>query len=215
MSISAGSVVYRVVERGIEGRRAAYQDEVARLVQASFKLIRDTGNLQPKVSEIVAEAGLSNQAFYKHFRSKDELLLAVLEEGSLILKSYLEHKMEKAGTPEHKIRCWVEGMLAQVLNEEAAQATRPFALSRARLCDLFPSEVMASEAKLTAVLREVIQQAVNTGELPHADPHRDAEVINNMVLGWIERKLSDSQLPKKGDVEHLMAFVISGLRRSG
>ena len=80
----------RAVDRAMEQRRAVYEQEVTRLVDASFKLIRDTGNLEPRVSEIVAEAGLSNQAFYKHFRSKDELLLAVLDEGSRMLKGYLE-----------------------------------------------------------------------------------------------------------------------------
>ncbi len=217
MSTSAintnSSVASRAVDRAIEGRRNAYQEEVTRLVQASFKLIRESGNLEPKVSEIVAEAGLSNQAFYKHFRSKDELLLAVLEEGSNLLKGYLEHRMEKANTPEQKIRHWVDGMLAQVVNEEAASATRPFSLSRSRLSELFPAEVMASEAQLTGVLQEAIQEAIDSGYMPKADAERDAEVINNMVMGWIERKMAVAQPPKVADVEHLIEFVISGLKR--
>jgi AcrR family transcriptional regulator len=210
---SSRSVASRAVDRAMESRRAAYEQEVTRLVNASFRLIRDTGNLEPRVSEIVAEAGLSNQAFYKHFRSKNELLLAVLDEGSHILKEYLEHRVEKAESAEQKIRSWIEGMLAQVINEEAAHATRPFALSRTRLSELFPEEVMNSEKQLTAILREVIQQAIQSGDLPDADADRDSEIIHNMVLGWIERKLSGAIPPKQADVDHLTEFVIFGLQR--
>jgi AcrR family transcriptional regulator len=207
------SVASRAVDRAMESRRAAYEQEVTRLVNASFRLIRDTGNLEPRVSEIVAEAGLSNQALYKHFRSKNELLLAVLDEGSHRLKEYLEHRMEKAESAELKIRSWIEGMLAQVVNEEAAHATRPFALSRARLSELFPEEVMNSEKQLTALLREVIQEAIQSGDLPNADADRDSEIIHNMVLGWIERKLCGATPPNQADVDHLTEFVIFGLKR--
>jgi AcrR family transcriptional regulator len=210
---SRRSVASRAVDRAIEGRRAAYEQEITRLVDASFKLIRDTGNLEPRVSEIVAEAGLSNQAFYKHFRSKDELLLAVLDESSHILKDYLEHKVAKAKSAEQKIRSWIDGMLAQVLNEEAAHATRPFALSRTRLSELFPEEVMNSERQLTAVLQEVIQEAIQSGDFPDADADRDSEIIHNLVLGWMERKLSGATPPKQAEVNHLIEFVIFGLKR--
>ena len=94
----------RSVERTMERRRATYEEEVRRLVSASFELVRRDGSLEPRVGEIVAEAGLSNQAFYKHFRSKDELLLAVLDEGIRILRTYLEHQMLKVDTPESKAR---------------------------------------------------------------------------------------------------------------
>ena len=116
--------------------------------------------------------------------------------------------MERAKTAEQKIRHWVDGMLAQVVNEEAASATRPFSLSRARLSELFPAEVTASEAQLTGVLRAAIQEAIDSGHMPKADAERDAEVINNMVMGWIERKMAVAQPPKKMDVEHLNSHQI-------
>lgn len=206
-------VASRAVERAMEDRRAAYEQEVSRLVNASFRLIRDTGKLEPRVSEIVAEAGLSNQAFYKHFRSKDELLLAVLDEGSHMLKDYLEHKVGKAKTPKQKIRYWIDGMLAQVMNAEAAHSTRPFALSRARLSELFPEEVMESERQVAAILRDAIAEGVESGELPGADAERDADIIHKLVLSWVERQLAASQPPSSADVTHLVDFIMSGIRR--
>ena len=43
--------------------------------------MRREGSIDPQVRAIVQEAGLSNQAFYRHFSSKDASLLAVLADG--------------------------------------------------------------------------------------------------------------------------------------
>jgi AcrR family transcriptional regulator len=207
------SLALRSVDRTIERRRAAYEDEVRRLVDAGLELVRTTGKLEPRVGEIVAAAGLSNQAFYKHFRSKDELLLAVLDEGTRILRSYLDHRMQKARSPERKVRSWIAGILEQALNEEAVPATRPFALSRARLSELFPEEVKESEDRLTALLREALREAVEAGELPAADPDRDATLIYHLAMGWVESKLADPTSARRADADYLIEFAIHGLRR--
>jgi AcrR family transcriptional regulator len=59
----------RSADRAIERRRAVYEEEVRKLVSAGFAVVRETGRLEPKVGEVVAEAGLSNQTFYRHFAS--------------------------------------------------------------------------------------------------------------------------------------------------
>lgn len=46
----------------------------------------------PKVSEIVHEAGITNQAFYRHFRSRDDVIVATYEQGMLSVYSYLRHR---------------------------------------------------------------------------------------------------------------------------
>ena len=209
----ARSLALRSVDRSMEQRRSTYEDEVRRLIDASFALIRRTGCLEPRVGEIVAEAGLSNQAFYKHFRSKDELLLAVLDEGIGALGSYLEHRMSKARSPERRIRQWISGLLEQALQPDAALATRPFALSRARLAELFPEEVKASERQLTEMLLDAIRDARDAGELGVVDPERDAELIYNLAMGWVERKLADPETTRRGDAAHLVEFAMNGLHR--
>jgi AcrR family transcriptional regulator len=199
----------RAVDRALERRRAIYEDEVRRLVAAGFELIRESGALEPRVSEIVGRAGLSNQAFYRHFRSKDELLLAVLEEGIAILEGYLRHRMEQAPDAESRVWAWLAGMLEQALDTEAAAATRPFALSRARLAELFPAEVEAAERRLTAMLQDALSGA--TG----ADPERDAETLYDLAMGWMQRRLAQPGRAQREDAEALTAFALHGIRRGG
>jgi hypothetical protein len=58
------SLATRAVERALAERRDLYADEVRRLLEAGFVLIQRSSQLEPRVGEVVREAGLSNQAFY-------------------------------------------------------------------------------------------------------------------------------------------------------
>jgi AcrR family transcriptional regulator len=178
---AGGSAAERAVERPLAQRRAAYAEEVRRLVAAAFVLIERSGELEPRVGDIVREAGLSNQAFYRHFPSKQALLVAVLDEGVRILAGYLAHRMEAAAGPSEAIREWLRGMLEQAVAPAGASATRPFVLARTRLAEAHPAEVAASERQLTAPLRLAIRAAASAGELPGADPEPDAEMLYQLV----------------------------------
>ena len=59
--------------------------------------------------------GLSNQAFYRHFQSKEELLLAVLDQGGRQLDAYLRKRMAAQADPVDKVRAWVRGFAAQAI----------------------------------------------------------------------------------------------------
>src|ERR1700730_14398503 len=101
-----GPLINRAVARSLARRRASYADEVERIVAATYEVIERTGSLDPTMRDILRQSGISTQAFYRHFRSKDELLLALLDDGRRQLTSYLAHRMAKADT--------VEGALAQM-----------------------------------------------------------------------------------------------------
>jgi len=209
------SLASQQVERTLARRREAYTEEIQRLVDASFALIRDSGQLEPRVGEIVKAAGLSNQAFYRHFRSKDELLLTVLDHGVGQLREYLARRMAKVSSPLAKIRSFVEGVLEQALQPEAARATRPFAGSRARLAELFPRQVAASEQQLSALLAQAIENAVASGDLLHADPGPDAEVVYDLAMGWMQRKLCAGEVGTRDEAAQLVRFALRGLGASG
>src|SRR5262247_2188756 len=207
------SAAERAVERSLGGRRAAYAGEVQRLLAATFALVERTGELEPRVGDIVREAGLSNQAFYRHFPSKQALLVAVLDEGIRILASYLAHRMQAAASPSARVREWLRGMLEQALSPAGARATRPFVLARVRLAEAFPEEVAGSERQLTALVREALRAAVAADELPKADPEGDAETLHHLAMGWLEARLAHGRAPDRRDAERLVDFALHGLLR--
>jgi len=207
------SLATRAVERALAERRAWYAQEVRRLLEAGFVLIRRNNQLEPRVSEVIREAGLSNQAFYRHFPSKEAFLVAVLDEGVRVLAGYLAHRMQAAERPLEQVRAWLVGMLEQALDPEGAAATRPFALARGRLVEAFPDEVAASERQLTALVRDAIRAAAAAGEIPSGDPDRDAETLYHLAMGWMQARLAEPRPADRRDAERLVGFAMSGLAR--
>jgi AcrR family transcriptional regulator len=197
-------VTERVASRTLALRSEAYADEVRRLVEAGYTVMRRVGTLDPRVNDIVREAKLSNQAFYRHFRSKDELLVAILDDGRRQLVTYLEHRMASASTTEARVRAWIEGVMEQARNETAAENTRPFAINGARLADRFPEEVARSRELLVRPLREAVAEI-------GGDPQRDADAVYHLVIGCMNDALVARRRPPRRDVEHLAAFVLGGL----
>lgn len=207
MLTAATSVEREVAGRAVAGRLESYTGEVRRLLDAAYAVMARTGELDPRVGDIVKEAGLSNQAFYRHFAGKDALLVAVLDEGQRRLVATLERRMRKVGPGTPRVRAWIEGVLEQARNPDAAENTRPFAINGVRLRDRFPSETAASSERLAAPLREAV---VDAG----GDELRDTAAIRELAMGTMHRYLIDRLTPSRADVEHLVEFALAGLARS-
>jgi AcrR family transcriptional regulator len=197
--------------RSLGDRYTTYADEVQRLRRAGLAVMRRTQSINPKVSDVVREAGLSNQAFYRHFRGKDELLLAILDDGARQLVDYLTHLMDKEAQPVAKIRRWVAGIMAQAADPAAADATRPFVVESLRLAAQFPEQSTRSEERLRAPLREAIAQA---SELSEADATRDAEAVYHLAMGTMHGYLVRGETPSPAEIDRLCDFVVAGLARA-
>jgi AcrR family transcriptional regulator len=204
---SGDSVAVRVARRGVADREQAYADEVRRLLDAAFSVMRASGELEPRVSDIVRESGLSNQAFYRHFSGKDELFLAVLEDGRRQLVEYLERRMNDVPEGAPRVRRWVEGVLEQARNRDAAERTRPFAVNGTRLRDRFPAESRRAAELLLAPLRAAIAAA-------GGDPERDAEATYQLTMGSMNEHLLNRSPPSRDDVAHIVQFALGGIAAS-
>jgi AcrR family transcriptional regulator len=140
--------------------------------------MRTTGELDPRVGDVVQMAGLSNQALSRHFKSKDELLLAVLTDGQQRLLATLTARMARAEPGAPRVAAWIDGVVAQAQNPDAAENTRPFAINGARLADLFPDEWMQLREAVIAPLRTAVADA-------GGDPARDGDAVYHPAFaGW-------------------------------
>ena len=212
----ARAAAQRTVERVLAPRYAIYLDEVNRFIAACVKVMTRTGDFSPRVKEVIDEAGLSNQAFYRHFTSKEDLLLAVIDAGTRDLDAYLRRRMSAASDPIGRIRAWAAGFAAQAISPEAAAATRPFMIPSARLADRFPESVRANEEQLTASLIEALAEAVESGAVREdIDPVEDARFIYDLCKEWLQRQLTAPELPAPAEARksarRLEAFVVAAI----
>ena len=210
---AGASAVGNAVDRSLARRRATAQDEVERLVAAAFRVIERTGHLEPKVSDILSDAGLSNQAFYRHFRGKHELLVTVLDDGIRRLAGYLDQRMSGVDDPVEAARAWIRGLAAQALDPTGARASRPFALARGRLAESFPTEVAESERLVAAPLRRALERGRASGRTPEVHPETESEALYHLMMGWVEARLVEGRRPSEAEVDALEAFALAGLTR--
>jgi AcrR family transcriptional regulator len=202
--VVARTVEAEVAERALAGRRDQYAAEVRKLLDAAFVVMRRTGSIDPQVREIVRVAGLSNQAFYRHFPSKDALLLSVLADGRRQLVSYLERRLRDTDDPEQQLQRFIDGVMAQARDAEAADATRPFAINGNRLAAEFPDEVAASRRELLDLLRPSVTTL--------GGDDRDVEFVHDLTLTRMHDALLQRRVPDRGEVDRLVQFCRAGIR---
>lgn len=202
----------RAAERSVADRRAGYAREMQRIVDATLALIERTGNLNPSLREVLAACGLSTQAFYRYFRSKDELLLALLDDGRRSLVEYLEHRMDRVEDPAGKVGEWIRGVMAQAGDPVAAGRTRPFAAGEDRIAERFPAEHRASVERLAGLLVEPLGAMAGAGARRRrpADVERDAMAVYDLTFAALRRHLIEGEVPTPATVDHLVAFALAG-----
>jgi AcrR family transcriptional regulator len=88
------------------------------IVAATSRFYRD-GFRNVGLDQILADVGISKTAFYKHFESKDDLLLAALETKNLWLQEFFRQMVEKRGglCPADRLRALFD-IVEQVIGSD-------------------------------------------------------------------------------------------------
>jgi AcrR family transcriptional regulator len=201
------AVVARTTQRALARRQAVYTDEVRRLLDAGLAVMRRCGTTKsPRVSDIVEAAGLSRDAFYRHFASKEDLVAAIVDAGADRLVSYLRHQMAKESDPAEQLRRWVEGIMAQATNPEVAHSTRAVLWNGGRVGDHSRPEAVTSNAALAELIVEPI------AALGSPDPQCDAIAAAHAAMGVMEYFLWRVVTPTRVDIANLVRFCTAAVQ---
>ncbi|EHB54805.1 regulatory protein TetR [Mycolicibacterium rhodesiae JS60] len=192
------------VVRALDDRQREATAEVERILSAAITVMQRVSPDAPRVSDIVAEAGVSNKAFYRYFAGKDDLMLAVMERGVRLVVSYLEHQMAKENTPVGQITRWISGSLAQVADPEL------IGMSRALVGQMSASDKRRmGEEETMAAMRDLLLGPIR--DLGSADPRRDADAVFVCTVGTMRRYVDSTDQPGRKDISHLVGFCLRGL----
>ncbi len=203
-TVPSGDVAERIARQTLARRGSDYTDEVRRLLDAALESMRRCGTTsRPRVADIVAVAGLSNDAFYRHFASKDMLVAAILEDGTERLAQYLAHQMAKQARPEDKVRVWVEGILSQAADDEIASTTLAVLWNAGSLGEGSASGPPSASAPLAALVGEPFE------ELGNSDPSLAASLAAHAVVGTLSDYLWQRTRPTSADTAHIVACCLA------
>lgn len=187
-------------------RQAAYDDEVRKLIHAAQDVMLRKGKTEvPRVAEIVREAGMTNQAFYRHFRGRDDLVVATYEQGLLTLHSYLEHRVLKCSEVKDRMRAWIDGVLAQIEDPRLSD------LSAVILWNV--GQVARDKSEIEPVgyarILELLGSILSEAGVP--DPDRTAVFVQTLVMGMTTRYHEGGVVPSEDDRDHLLRFCLGGI----
>jgi AcrR family transcriptional regulator len=192
------------VERALDDRQREATEEVERILAAAVRVMERVAPEAPRVSDIVAEAGSSNKAFYRYFAGKDELILAVMERGVAIVVSYLQHQMDKEPKPQDKIARWIEGTLAQVAEPELISKSRAAAGQMSA-----NTNWRTVDQEMMWPLRDLLADPV--AALGSSDVERDVEAVFCCTAATMRRYLGSAERPTPDDIAHVVQFCLNGL----
>ncbi len=167
----------RVMSRADDnaGRRIAHD-----IVVAAWELV-SRGDDEFTVKQVTQRANVAIQTFYRHFGSKDELLLAMLEESV----SQGTNGFIAAGAafpPTERLHRLVTAPLLLDFDEVARRHIRWRARERQRLAELFPEAVEAVFEPYRAALETAIVDACAVGDAACDDPELTATILMHLVL---------------------------------
>lgn len=204
MSSLSGNRVAAAVERALDERQREATEEVERILAAAVRVMGRVAPEPPRVSDIVAEAGSSNKAFYRYFAGKDDLILAVMERGVAIVASYLQHQMAKESRPRAKVARWIEGALAQIADPHL------ISMSRAAAGQMSAATTWrAADQEMMRPLRELLVEPV--AALGSTDVERDVEAVFSCTAATMRRYVGSADRPRPDDIDHLVRFCLRGL----
>lgn len=195
-------VVQRSRSRGVQQATA--------IVEAARRLIAVKGP-SFTTQELVREAGIALQTFYRYFPGKDHLLLAVIED--IIDESCQEYKRAASGLadPVERLRFYVTATLRGL----SGTGTGPSFITAEhwRLQTLYPEEVSRATRPFTELLLEDINAAAASGELGTQEPEYSAWLMTQLTMA-VFHHYDSAGLPEPPEAvgERLWSFCLGALR---
>jgi len=198
------SLVAQAVRRRIGDRQAVAEEEIRRLLEVGLRLMQEDPGGSPRIADIVRAAGVSNDAFYRAFRGKDDLMAAIADDGARRLLGYVRHQRDKETDAAAQLRACVEAVFSQAVDPQIAATTRAVLRSSGN-GQPRAAGVVGVREKLAAELVGPLRA------LPSADPERDALVVAVATFAVMEQFLWGERAPADDDAEHLVRFVLRGV----
>jgi AcrR family transcriptional regulator len=174
----------RVVDGSLATKRSRYHHEVVALIEAAHRVHRRRGEFT--VAQVLEESGLGTRAFYRHFASKDELVLCMFEFDAEMFLSEIRRASDQDATPRERFERWVDWQIGIMVHPKRADRYALFDHELGRLKRQFPDRVDDILGRIREPLVEILEAGVRDGSFPGARPLEDAVVVRAIVNAFLQ-----------------------------
>lgn len=177
-----------------------------RLLSAAAHLFRDKGFGRTTVRDIAASVGIQSGSIFHHFKTKEHILYAVMEEVIQFNTERLRLAMAAHEQPREKLRALIRAELQSIVGDTAEAMTVLFMEWRC-----LSAESQAKALKLRGVYEQlwldVLRQLHEQGAF-HDDPFILRRLITGMT-GWVSNWFDhDGPLSLDGLTDIVLARVV-------
>ncbi|MEV0708118.1 TetR/AcrR family transcriptional regulator [Nocardia aurea] len=193
--------------RSVQRSRARSVEQAKVIVAAARRLLQTEGATLT-TQELSKEAGIALQTFYRHFPSKDQLLLAVFEDFVSERLAELEAGARDLPDPVHRLRFYIEGVLRSVA-EPGGVGQRFVTAEHWRLHQLFPVEMQQVNQPYADLIERELRAAAEAGSLRPNDPATDAWLVMKLVMSVVHHVAFAPMEDGADVIERVWAFCLS------
>lgn len=209
--LSLERAVNRSAGENIERVRTRHIEQARRIIQAARRLVTTKGNAFT-TQELIKEAKIALQTFYRYFASKDELILAVIED----MVAEAAHVASEHGAsiedPLERLHFYTATILGGLSTEADYHSAQFMAIEHWRLLAQYPSEVARASSAYTSLLREAIEAGVKNNLLDTPDADEAATLLTHLVRSiFMHQAFLGPSEAVSTTPDQLWAFCLRGL----
>ena len=210
---SSGSTQWeqRTVDRSLKAARQQAISKGNQFIAAAVELLRTTGKSDFTVLEVVEQAGMSLRAFYQHFATKDDLLLALVEVTIHQHAASARRRVDAATGPEGKLEALVRSMFGS--QETDDPASRGLVLFHWHLADTRSAEFAATIRPYVEIVEGILEAGIAEGtfrtDLPV--PAMAALMVHTLVSVLDMRVLGVHVSPDDVTADEMVRWCLSGV----
>lgn len=168
-----------------QDKTAARQLVTAReIIGAGRKLFAETSSFQFTMKQVSVQAGVALQTVYRHFETKDLLVLAILEEEIRSSVAKIEAAVAEIADPLEKVHSVITGPASRPRTKQQNLMGAAIVREHLRLQVDHPADVALVIAPYFVLMEDILRTAGEAGVLHIVDPRRDAQIIQHLVMSF-------------------------------
>jgi AcrR family transcriptional regulator len=188
----------------------ARQERKQQLIEAAWRCAGRMGYSQLTVDDVCAEAEVSKGAFYGYFSSKQDLLIALLEEDAVELDGLLDNLSQRNLSNVDRLRSFAREMCERGSDQARVQVRSD--LWAAILTEpLIRERMVSAVGRRRAVLRGWIEVAVSEGEIAEIPANAFASVLLALGDGLTLHGSLDPSGFRWNNIARVLAVIFAGL----
>lgn len=148
-----------------------------RLLQEAARLFRDKGYERTTVRDLAAAVGIQSGSLFHHFKTKEEILKAVMVETIRLNTALMQAAADSADSPRGRLRALIRAELESI-NGQTGEAMAVLVYEWRSLSEASQAEVLELREIYEGLWLSVLRELANVGDIT-AEPF----IVRRMLTG--------------------------------